>query len=135
WLECDSSTVVDIFLGKVKPHWKLISRWRHCHFLLKSMIYQRVIIVQISWPIMEFILMLIHDDILIFCKGVKIELIGLKKLVCDYTSVFGQQINSIKCKLYTCKVSPRKVESMAALLGFYMGSLPFKLPWCATFHW
>ncbi|KAE9589176.1 putative ribonuclease H-like domain-containing protein [Lupinus albus] len=37
WLECDSTTVVDIFLGKAKPPWKLLSRWRHCEFLLKSM--------------------------------------------------------------------------------------------------
>ncbi|XP_019462933.1 PREDICTED: uncharacterized protein LOC109361856 [Lupinus angustifolius] len=65
------------------------------------------------------------DDILIFCKGVKIELLCLKKLVMDYAQVSGQQINTRKCRFYVINANARKINDISSLLGFVRGSLPF----------
>ncbi|KAF1892575.1 hypothetical protein Lal_00011042, partial [Lupinus albus] len=60
------------------------------------------------------------DDILIFCKGVKKELISLKELNRDYAKASGQTINPDQCIFYTWKIS-----SLASLLSFSVDQLPF----------
>ncbi|KAF1884382.1 hypothetical protein Lal_00014350 [Lupinus albus] len=65
------------------------------------------------------------DDILIFYKGVKRELLYVKQLIMEYDQAFGQQINQTKCKFYTCKVSTRKIGSIASFLGFSIGCMSF----------
>ncbi|XP_019447216.1 PREDICTED: uncharacterized protein LOC109350434 [Lupinus angustifolius] len=65
------------------------------------------------------------DDILIFCKGAKKELLCLKQLVLDYPQVSGQQINTQKCRFYVINASARTTQSISSLLGFVRGSLPF----------
>lgn len=65
------------------------------------------------------------DDVLVFCKGDKKNLDALMKLISDYSSASGQQLNKAKCKFYSCSISPRKSASLATCLGFSAGSLPF----------
>ncbi|XP_019425141.1 PREDICTED: uncharacterized protein LOC109334024 [Lupinus angustifolius] len=65
------------------------------------------------------------DDILIFCKGVKMELMSLKKLVMVYAQASGQEINIAKCKFYAGNFSARKKDLIASWLGFHAGSIPF----------
>ncbi|KAF1863359.1 hypothetical protein Lal_00031244 [Lupinus albus] len=61
------------------------------------------------------------DDFIIFCKGVKKELTSLK----DYAQASGKTINPEKCKFYTRRTSTRKINSLASLLCFSTGQLPF----------
>ncbi|KAF1884436.1 hypothetical protein Lal_00028314 [Lupinus albus] len=68
------------------------------------------------------------DDILIFYKGVKRELLYVKQLIMEYAQAFGQQINQTKCKFYTCKAAARKIGSIASFLGFSVG-------WIRNFIW
>ncbi|KAF1884404.1 hypothetical protein Lal_00035535 [Lupinus albus] len=68
---------------------------------------------------------LYFDDILIFYKGVKRELLYVKQLIMEYAQAFGQQINQTKCKFYTCKAAARKIGSIASFLGFSVGCMSF----------
>ncbi|XP_019451698.1 PREDICTED: uncharacterized protein LOC109353792 [Lupinus angustifolius] len=63
------------------------------------------------------------DDIFLFCKGKKAELVELKKLIKDYAEASGQHVNS-KCTFYTASSSPRRIASLVSYLGFSVGSLP-----------
>ncbi|KAF1864428.1 hypothetical protein Lal_00021850 [Lupinus albus] len=40
WLECHSSLVVNIFIGKAKPLWKLLNRWLLCKNMVSSMSFK-----------------------------------------------------------------------------------------------
>ncbi|XP_019425135.1 PREDICTED: uncharacterized protein LOC109334017 [Lupinus angustifolius] len=64
------------------------------------------------------------DDILIFCKGTKRELLQLRNLLDDYAQASGQFINPNKCKFYS-NATPRKSARLSSYLGFNAGSLPF----------
>ncbi|KAE9602007.1 putative RNA-directed DNA polymerase [Lupinus albus] len=65
------------------------------------------------------------DDILIFCKGLKVNLLALNSLTQEYAQASGQLVNLVKCKFYTCSASDRKISNLSATLGFHAGSLPF----------
>ncbi|XP_019431610.1 PREDICTED: uncharacterized protein LOC109338761 [Lupinus angustifolius] len=64
------------------------------------------------------------DDILIFCKGAKRDLLHLRQLLDDYGQASGQIINPSKCKFYS-NATPRKAANISSYLGFNAGSLPF----------
>ncbi|KAF1892478.1 hypothetical protein Lal_00010944 [Lupinus albus] len=65
------------------------------------------------------------DDILIFCKGLKSNLLALKSLIHDYAHASGQHVNLAKCKFYTCRGAARRIQNLSEILGFTAGSLPF----------
>ncbi|XP_019451753.1 PREDICTED: uncharacterized protein LOC109353847 [Lupinus angustifolius] len=60
---------------------------------------------------------LFADDILIFCKASKRNLICLKKLVKDYAMASGQQINISKSRFYTSITNHSRIASISATLG------------------
>ncbi|XP_019459974.1 PREDICTED: uncharacterized protein LOC109359738 [Lupinus angustifolius] len=64
------------------------------------------------------------DDILVFCKGMKRELLALKYLLSDYGEASGQLTNPAKCRFYFGKISARKVNSLSDSLGFSAGCTP-----------
>ncbi|XP_019460146.1 PREDICTED: uncharacterized protein LOC109359906 [Lupinus angustifolius] len=64
------------------------------------------------------------DDIFIFCKGKKRELLKIKQLLNNYSNVSGQCVNAAKSKFYSTNSSQRKIASIAQVLGFSSGSLP-----------
>ncbi|KAF1886785.1 hypothetical protein Lal_00046022 [Lupinus albus] len=64
-------------------------------------------------------------DIVIFCKGLKRELLCLTSLLQDYALVFGQQVNVAKSRFYTTNDSARKISNIASYMGFSAGTLPF----------
>ncbi|XP_019459917.1 PREDICTED: uncharacterized protein LOC109359677 [Lupinus angustifolius] len=64
------------------------------------------------------------DDILIFCKGIKRELMALTELIKNYAHASGKVINQDKCKFYTSTNSARKILNLTAWLGFSAGCLP-----------
>ncbi|KAF1877242.1 hypothetical protein Lal_00012013 [Lupinus albus] len=65
------------------------------------------------------------DDIFIFCKGLKTNLLALKSLILEYAQASGQHVNLAKCKFYTGCASVRRVSNLSAILGFSANSLPF----------
>ncbi|XP_019432196.1 PREDICTED: uncharacterized protein LOC109339236 [Lupinus angustifolius] len=65
------------------------------------------------------------DDIMIFCKGTKSNLLALKSLIQDYSSASGKHISADKCKFYIKNAPARKVSNISNYLGFQQGSLPF----------
>ncbi|XP_019431188.1 PREDICTED: uncharacterized protein LOC109338411 [Lupinus angustifolius] len=65
------------------------------------------------------------DDILVFCKGIKREILALKHLLSDYGEASGQLTNPAKCRFYSGKISARKVASLNDALGFSAGCIPF----------
>ncbi|KAF1892117.1 hypothetical protein Lal_00036473 [Lupinus albus] len=65
------------------------------------------------------------DDILIFCKGLKSNLLALKSLIHDYATASGQHVNLAKCKFYTSSKDARRIQKLSEILGFNAGSLPF----------
>ncbi|KAF1882437.1 hypothetical protein Lal_00039085 [Lupinus albus] len=65
------------------------------------------------------------DDILIFCKGLKSNLLALKRLIQDYATASGQHMNLAKCKFYTSCGNARRIQKLYEILGFSAGSLPF----------
>lgn len=64
------------------------------------------------------------DDILIFCKGIKREILCLNHLIANYAAISGQHLNASKCKFYTINASPRKISMLSSYLGFSSGQLP-----------
>ncbi|XP_019438892.1 PREDICTED: uncharacterized protein LOC109344584 [Lupinus angustifolius] len=64
------------------------------------------------------------DDVFIFCRGVKKEILALNSLFHDYAQVSGQCMNLNKCKFYTQNASARKINNLKDWLGFTRGSLP-----------
>ncbi|XP_019435162.1 PREDICTED: uncharacterized protein LOC109341675 [Lupinus angustifolius] len=65
------------------------------------------------------------DDILVFCRGIKRELLAIKDLFNDYAKVSGQCLNLSKCKFFSTQANARKIGKLNSWLGFGSGSLPF----------
>ncbi|XP_019438986.1 PREDICTED: uncharacterized protein LOC109344689 [Lupinus angustifolius] len=65
------------------------------------------------------------DDILIFYKGIKREILALNKLILSYAQASSQHINLSKCKFYIAQATTTKLSSLSTWLGFSVGSLPF----------
>ncbi|KAF1894057.1 hypothetical protein Lal_00003974 [Lupinus albus] len=65
------------------------------------------------------------DDILIFCKGLKSNLVALNSLIKDYAEASGQHVNPAKCKFYIYNGTARRIATLTGILGFSAGSLPF----------
>ncbi|CAL0303089.1 unnamed protein product [Lupinus luteus] len=64
------------------------------------------------------------DDIFIFCKGKRRELLLLRSLIDNYSDASGQCVNASKSKFFTASTSPTKISSISQVLGFSNGSLP-----------
>ncbi|KAF1899534.1 hypothetical protein Lal_00019662 [Lupinus albus] len=63
------------------------------------------------------------DDILIFYKGLKSNLLALNSLIKDYDQASGQHINSAKCKFYTFNGTTRRTSNLTTILGLNAGNL------------
>ncbi|KAF1892528.1 hypothetical protein Lal_00010994 [Lupinus albus] len=58
------------------------------------------------------------DDIIIFCKGIKREILSLKDLFGRYSQASGKMLSLSKCKFYTHNASTRKITNISNWLGF-----------------
>ncbi|XP_019431608.1 PREDICTED: uncharacterized protein LOC109338759 [Lupinus angustifolius] len=65
------------------------------------------------------------DDIMVFCKGTKSNLLAMKSLIQNYSSASGQHISVDKCQFYIKNAPARKLSNIFNYLGFRQGSLPF----------
>lgn len=65
------------------------------------------------------------DDVLIFYKGTRANLLNLINLFEENGDVSGQIINPEKSKFYPGNISSARVSSISATLGFATGKLPF----------
>ncbi|XP_019427138.1 PREDICTED: uncharacterized protein LOC109335458 [Lupinus angustifolius] len=65
------------------------------------------------------------DDILVFCKGIKRELLKLQLLLHKYSQVSSQQIKNAKSKFQSINITTRRIEAIVEVLGFSYGSLSF----------
>ena len=74
------------------------------------------------------------DDILIFCKGIKRNLMNLMKLFNDYSHSFGQHINPEKCFFFLGAMATRRFAEIRNQPGFKIGSLPFTYLGVPLFH-
>ncbi|XP_019435927.1 PREDICTED: uncharacterized protein LOC109342391 [Lupinus angustifolius] len=66
------------------------------------------------------------DDVLIFCRRIKRDLLALKHLIIDYAQVPSQSMNTNKCKFYIANANASKIANLASYLGFNADSLPVK---------
>ncbi|XP_019460143.1 PREDICTED: uncharacterized protein LOC109359903 [Lupinus angustifolius] len=79
---------------------------------------------------------LYDDDILIFYKGIKRNIMALKTLIIDYANASGQHISLSKCRFYSTSASPRKILALSSTLGFSHDSLLQNLDKCIrNFIW
>lgn len=65
------------------------------------------------------------DDVMIFCKGTKQNLMTLMDLFNRYGEISGQVINPSKSTFYAGLISARRQDITADILGFAIGKLPF----------
>ncbi|CAL0332867.1 unnamed protein product [Lupinus luteus] len=64
------------------------------------------------------------DDIFIFCKVKRREILQLTSLIHIYVDASGQCVNASKSKFYTASTSTNKIASLTQVLGFSNGFLP-----------
>lgn len=65
------------------------------------------------------------DDIMIFCRGTKQNMINLKSLFQAYGDASGQHISVEKCKFYSGNITSHRVAIISSVLGFSAGQVPF----------
>lgn len=65
------------------------------------------------------------DDIMIFCRASKQNLLHLMALFKAYGEASGQIISPAKCKFYPSSITPRRLGILANILGFSVGQHPF----------
>lgn len=65
------------------------------------------------------------DDIMIFCKGKSSCINALIQLFNKYAQEFGQLINASKSTLYSGSIHASRLNHIANLIGFIIGTLPF----------
>ncbi|XP_019451876.1 PREDICTED: uncharacterized protein LOC109353976 [Lupinus angustifolius] len=65
------------------------------------------------------------DDIMVFCRGIKRELLAIKDLFHEYGKISSQCLNLTKCKFFSTQANARKIGKLTTWLGFGAGSLPF----------
>lgn len=65
------------------------------------------------------------DDIMIFCRSSKQNLLNLMNLFRAYGEASGQLISADKCRFYTGTSQSRRLGLLADILGFHSGQLPF----------
>lgn len=69
--------------------------------------------------------MLYADGVMIFCRGTQKNFQSLMVLFQQYGNVSGQLINPSKSNFYSGTISNRMQASIAGILGFSIGRLPF----------
>lgn len=65
------------------------------------------------------------DDIMIFCKGTRRNLSTLVSLFDSYGQASGQQLSLGNCKFFVGAMPNNRIASIANILGFSKGQLPF----------
>lgn len=65
------------------------------------------------------------DDIMIFCRASKQNLLHLMALFKAYGEASSQIISPAKCKFYPSGITPRRLGILANILGFSVGQHPF----------
>lgn len=65
------------------------------------------------------------DDVMVFYKGSKRNLEALMHLLHLYSQASGQHLSLTKCCFYAGNISPSRSASIASVLGFAAGHLPF----------
>jgi len=73
------------------------------------------------------------DDVLIFCIGTKVNIRCLLKIFQDYSEISGQIINHAKSRLFTSAMNGARVQMLAGLLGFTVGTILFNYLGCPIF--
>ena len=74
------------------------------------------------------------DDILIFCTGLKSNIRELLNIFHKYSGVSGQVINNTKSCLYTGAMTGSQANMISSMLGFSVGTVPFKYLGCTIFQ-
>lgn len=65
------------------------------------------------------------DDIMVYCRGKTSNLQALKALFTDYANCSGQFISAPKSTIYSGGITQSRLNLIAQMLGFSIGSLPF----------
>jgi hypothetical protein len=65
------------------------------------------------------------DDMMIFCKGTTSNLNALKDVFFRYVKVSGQLINPHTSSIYAGSITTQRLNQIANMLNFKIGSLPF----------
>jgi hypothetical protein len=73
------------------------------------------------------------DDIMIFCKGTEKIIWFVLCIFNDYGVASGQIINKTKSRFYVGSLSNSRLMTIASLLGFNAGSIPFNYLGCPIF--
>jgi len=73
------------------------------------------------------------DDIMIFCTGLKRKIRELLSIFHRYSGVSGQIMNNAKSRFFTGVMSGTRINMLATMLGFSMGTIPFQYLGCPIF--
>jgi len=65
------------------------------------------------------------DDMMIFGKGINSNIMVLKKVFLNYAEASGQLVNPQKSSIYVGSIFTAKLNQIANLIGFKIGTLPF----------
>ncbi|GAU46013.1 hypothetical protein TSUD_401350 [Trifolium subterraneum] len=74
------------------------------------------------------------DEIMLFCKATQSNVRCILDIFQRYGESSGQIINKQKSKLYAGGISNARISSLASLLGFMTGSIPFNYLGCPIFQ-
>jgi len=74
------------------------------------------------------------DDIMIFCTGLKKNIRELISIFNKYSAVSGQIVNNSKSRFFTGSMSVTRINMIANLLGFSVGTVPFLYLGCPIFQ-
>ena len=65
------------------------------------------------------------DDMMIFCKGTSSNLNCLKNIFLAYAETSGQMVNPQKSSIFAGSITNRRLNHIASILGFKIGTFPF----------
>lgn len=65
------------------------------------------------------------DDIMVFCKATKRNLLNLMSLFKAYGEASGHLISAAKCRFFSGGITPRRLVTLSSILGISEGQLPF----------
>ena len=74
------------------------------------------------------------DDIMIFCTGLKRNIRELISIFNKYSAISGQIVNNSKSRFFMGSMSVTRINMIANMLGFSVGTVPFLYLGCPIFQ-
>jgi len=74
------------------------------------------------------------DDIMIFCTGLQSNIRELISIFNKYSTISGQIVNISKSRFFTSSMSVTRINMIANMLGFSVGTVPFLYLGCPIFQ-